>query len=235
MKSIEAAGGAAANLFKRITKDRPTSVLIPGGKSPIPFYHKLAKSDLNWGGITLLATDERMVSFSDENRNTKMIQLELLSNIKSGKPPALIEDYPQNAEETNLKLDSLSLRIINEGLPKAAFLGMGSDGHTAGLFTTSESTSESNDQFTVIKRPNDSFVRVSISMKVLCSIPNLVLFVTGKEKRPILTKVLSNEDTSTIFPVSYLLKYGKGQKTIICDRFAAPSNFPMGKLKLSFD
>jgi len=72
-------------------------------------------------------------------------------------------------------------------------------------------------------------------MKVLCSIPNLVLFVTGKEKRPILTKVLSNEDTSTIFPVSYLLKYGKGQKTIICDRFAAPSNFPMGKLKLSLD
>ena len=115
MKSIEAAGGAAANLFKRITKDRPTSVLIPGGKSPIPFYHKLAKSDLNWGGITLLATDERVVSFSDENRNTKMIQLELLSNIKSGKPPALIENYPQSIYTLQKDKDYQYETDINNG------------------------------------------------------------------------------------------------------------------------
>ena len=103
--SVEAAGKAASTLFGQLIKKRPTTVLIPGGKSPIPFFHQLAKSGIDWNRISLLPTDERVVSLTHKASNTRMIQNELLSNIVGEQKPELIKGYPRSEKwNTNNKL-----------------------------------------------------------------------------------------------------------------------------------
>jgi 6-phosphogluconolactonase len=229
--SIDKAAKASTKLFYNFAQTPPITFLISGGKSPIPFYRNLAKLNLNWKGISLLSTDERIVPLSSKYSNTGMIQKELIANIITQEKPFLIKDYPQENKEINAKLHKLSYNISNNYIPEVAFLGIGTDGHTAGLFNTKdqgyENSSIENNRFNVFKRPNDSFCRVSVSMRLLLTIPNLIFFVTGKNKQSILTKILKgNKDNSNIeYPTTFLLRNGIGEKTIICDHLAAPTNY----------
>ena len=236
--SLNEAIKASTKLFIDFTRIKPLTFLLSGGKSPIPFYRKLAKLNLNWSGISLISADERIVELSSKFSNTGMIQKELIDNIIALEKPFLIKDYPQDNNEINSKLNQLSYNISNNFRPKVAFLGIGADGHTAGLFNIKdeeyENLSIENNKFNVIKRQSDYFYRVSISMRFLLNIPNLVFFVTGKKKQSILTKILKSKKATTDieYPVEFLLRNGIGKKTIICDHLAAPSNYSLIKPKI---
>jgi 6-phosphogluconolactonase len=229
--SLDKAIKGSTELFINFAQTKPSTFFLSGGKSPIPFYRKLAKSNLNWKGISLIPADERIVQHSSKFSNTGMIEKELIANIKSKEKPFLIKDYPRYNKEINSKLDQLSNNISNNYKPKVAFLGIGVDGHTAGLFDTVdkgyENSTIKNKKFNVLKREVDSFCRVSISMRFLLTIPNLVFFVTGKEKQLILTKILKGKESAPNFeyPTSFLLSKGTGEKIIICDQLAAPINY----------
>ena len=230
--SIYKAVDEAINVFKDLTKNKPISILLSGGSTPIPFYNRLSKLEIEWNGISLLATDERIVSFKNKNSNTGMINKKLLSQIKSASLPLLIRDYPQNNKDINIKLEKLAIKLNNDYPPKVAFLGIGSDGHTAGLFNSFDSNLINN-QFTITKRNNEKFKRVSISMESLLAIPNLIFFITGKNKHSILKEVFSGKDLEKKYPFFLLLKKHKGTKMIICDRAAAPDFIPKGKTSFS--
>ena len=236
-RSLNQAVRASTKLFINFAQTRPLTFLLSGGESPIPFYRNLAKSNLNWNGISLISSDERIVELSSKFSNTGMIQKELIDNIISDEKPFLIKDYPQESKEINLKLDKLSHDISNNYIPTVAFLGIGTDGHTAGLFDTKDKGYENspyqNSKFNVVQRPADSFLRVSISMRFLLNIPNLVFFVTGKKKKSILTKILEGSEYSKNlkYPFAFLLRNGLGKKIIICDELAAPTNYSTIKLK----
>ena len=64
----------ASRIFQEITVKRPASVLFPGGQSPLIFYAKLILSTIEWNGISIMATDERIVPMSSSDSNTGMIK-----------------------------------------------------------------------------------------------------------------------------------------------------------------
>ena len=226
--SINKAVNEAIKVFKDLIKHKPISILLSGGSTPIPFYERLSELDIEWNGISLLPTDERIVSFKNKDSNTGMINEKLLSSIKSPSLPLLIRDYPQNNKDINSKLEKLAIKLINDYPPKAAFLGIGSDGHTAGLFNSFDSNFF-NSQFTITKRHDEKYKRVSISMKSLLDIPNLIFFITGENKNSILKEVLLGKNLEKKYPSFLLLKKHKGTKIIICDRAAAPDFISKGK------
>lgn len=154
-----------------------------------------------------------------------MIEKEFISNIKENQKPDLIKSYPQSENEIQQKLSELSERITANSPPYIAFLGMGSDGHTAGIFDNYFDQSS----FYSFKRESDPFSRVTISMNILKVVPNLIFFIMGQGKKAILTEILSPKLKNRLTPTSYLLKHGKGEKSIICDRSAAPDQFPLGE------
>ena len=70
--------------------------MVPGGNSPKVLFNRLINYDLNWNNISLMASDERVVSLSSNNSNTGMIQRELLDHLIEKVKPNLIKLYPVN-------------------------------------------------------------------------------------------------------------------------------------------
>ena len=48
-------------------------IALPGGKTPLPIFAKLAQAKLNWKKVTIIPTDERLVPLTDENSNIRAI------------------------------------------------------------------------------------------------------------------------------------------------------------------
>jgi len=226
-ESQEAAGKAASRLFINKVSQAPGLVLLPGGKSPIPFYRELANDMLNWDNISIMPTDDRVVPLNNIYSNTGMIQRELFGRISTNSSPQLIKVFPENDKDIDNSLFEIK-EIFKRNLPNIAFLGMGSDGHTAGIFGEGQ-----RDEYVYyFQNKEDNFKRITISMRVLMKIPNLVFLIMGKEKRGMLTKVISNWDSKNYTPIGYLLRNGIGLKSIICDIQAAPKGFTIGETEL---
>ena len=214
----------ASRIFQELTVKRPASVLLPGGRSPLSFYAKLMRSEMDWRGISIMATDERIVPICSSDSNTGMIKRELVDKIKRNQKPELITPFPENNDEIENFLIEIS-NTLNNNFPNAAFLGMGSDGHTAGIF--SENSKE--EYCYCFKNCYEPYQRITVSMFVLINIPHLIFFITGIEKRKMLTQVLSKSKKTDFSPISFLLLNGGGQKTIICDHQSAPRGYPPGE------
>ena len=213
----------ASRIFQKTTVKRPSSVLLPGGQSPLAFYSKLKLSTIEWDGISIMATDERIVPMSSSDSNTGMIKRELVDRIKRNQKPELITPFPEYNDNIENALNEISNSLKNK-LPDAAFLGMGSDGHTAGIFNVN--TKE--EYCYCIKNSYEPYQRITVSMNVLMNIPHLIFFITGIKKK-MLTQVLSKGNKTDPTPTSFLLLNGYGQKTIICDEKSAPSGYPPGE------
>jgi len=168
----------ASRIFQEITVKRPASVLFPGGQSPIAFYAKLILSTMEWDRISIMATDERIVPMSSSDSNTGMIKRELVDRIKRNQKPELIAPFPQYNDNIKNALNEISNTLKNK-FPDAAFLGMGSDGHTAGIF--SENSEE--EYCYCFKNSYEPYQRIRVSMNVLINIPHLIFFITGNKKK----------------------------------------------------
>ena len=69
-------------------------------------------------------------------------------------------------------------------------------------------------------------------MDIFLKIPRLIFLIFGKEKKEMLSKVLSAQSMEDNPPTIFLLKNGKGTKTIICDTKSAPDGFPIGETEV---
>ena len=177
-----------------------------------------------------MATDERIVSLSSNYSNTGMIKRELINQITRKHRPHLIELYPQRKDEIKNQLELLE-EYISNNIPEIAFLGIGKDGHTAGIFE--QKTVKSN--FYTLKNLVDPFYRITISMDALIKIPYLIFFVLGPNKKDSLKKILLHNNSKKFLPAKFLIKNGLGEKIIFCDRQAAPSLFNIGESRISFN
>ena len=225
-ESAEVAGELTTSLFKNMVAAQSPFVLFPGGRTPKVFFENLSKQkDISWGNITIMATDERVMPIHTLKSNTGLIKKELVDQIKSDPKPKLLNPYPEY--DTNIENAMTDINhILKSKLPDIAILGMGSDGHTAGISKVEHKTNFSY----YFKNPEDAFSRVAISMKTFLKIPQLVFLVLGKEKREMLTKVISNLSSKNNVPMKYLLRNGMGVKTIICDTDAAPIGYNVGEI-----
>ena len=46
-------------------------IAVPGGKTPLPVFAKLADAILNWKKVTIIPTDERLVPLTDDKSNVR--------------------------------------------------------------------------------------------------------------------------------------------------------------------
>ena len=177
-----------------------------------------------------MSTDDRVVSLSSNHSNTGMIKRELVDRIVSKNKPRLIGLYPKNKDDIVNKLKLLEKHLY-KNIPEIAFLGIGEDGHTAGIFK--EKTTKNNCYS--LKNLTDPYYRITISMNLLIRIPYLIFFVLGSNKKKSLEKILFNKNNKIFLPARYLLKNGSGKKIILCDRTAAPSAVNLGESIISFN
>lgn len=226
-ESKKAASKVASSVLRNEIAQNSGLILFPGGSSPISFYKELVRNSMDWKNITIMATDDRVAPLNSVYSNTGMIQKELIDQIEKRCQPTLMDVFPKNEIDINKALIAIQRKLKNN-LPKIAFLGMGRDGHTAGIFKENNSEKFCYD-FQNFPEP---FKRVTISMDIYLKIPTLVFLVFGLEKKKMLSHILSLEQNDQFIPTKFLLENSIGSKTIICDIGAAPTGFSIGETNI---
>ena len=197
--------------------------VVPGGSTPHMFYQYLAHSVKVWSDTTLILSDERLVDEGLPESNMGMIKNQLIDQITASEKPNLlpvINGY--SPVQTNKIVDALNLNAIPFMPPQAAFLGIGTDGHTASLFPDSKDNLTEKDPFIIVERISEPFKRVSLSATVLTQTPSLFFLVNGKEKQQIVDHILKASSNDLELPVQFIINNSVADVVLLCDHQAAP-------------
>ncbi len=196
---------AADVLSAALTRQETASLVVPGGSTPRIYLPALATKALPWQRIAITLSDERWVDLGSEDSNECLIRTCLLSHLKV--QPRFIglktqHDTPETAiPEIRQRLSTLPQPFT------LTVLGLGEDGHIASLFPglkLHEAQQKVIGQCTVVAPPVAPSLRVSLSLEMLAESEQIVLVVTGKNKRQLLDKIGNCADSS--LPLIWLLE-----------------------------
>jgi 6-phosphogluconolactonase len=171
-------------MLRRIlpTLEACDGVMLSGGRTPLELYRRAAAEGLSTSG-KLFLSDERYVPADDPQSNYGTIHpfFPGLLKINTG----LSLEAAAQAFETDLN----ALKKIPLGL-----LGLGTDGHTASLFTIEDAALRDKGlAIPVIK--NNKPDRISVTPALLNRIGKVVILASGAEKIKIIQTLLEHPDT----------------------------------------
>lgn len=221
--NYESLSSAAADLFIKIKEENDKNTfIVPGGQTPKLFYELLSKRVKDWTDTNLMLSDERQININDLNSNEGFIRSKISSFNSSGTEPFIFSysnnnSYPMEEISYKMELEAKVLTPIS-----ATFLGLGSDGHTASIFSLDDHYFCSNSFFTIVQNKDESYKRITINPKILYSAKSIIFIVHGKSKAQILDYVL-NENNPITFPAQRIINEAKIPVTILCDQSAANS------------
>lgn len=177
-------------------------VAISGGKTPIPLYQSLARSNLPWSKVTFVLVDERCVPSTHEDSNEFMVRDHLLTAHAAA--ASLINPF----QEVKEKGDAIRDLIANLPPFDAVLLGMGEDGHTASLFPDAPeliNAMEDNAPATLTMSPIVApYTRMSLSKARLLNSREIFLHITGEKKWAVMNQALTQTNPHYL-PISAFL------------------------------
>jgi 6-phosphogluconolactonase len=169
-------------------------VALPGGKSPIPVFERLAAVAINWERVTIIPTDDRLVPVTDPLSNVAVIARHFLPRGAHVLPIAVegATDYRTAGEAADARLADL------EWPPDLVWLGVGADGHTASIFPgpdLEEALDGPETRRAVGLMPDPlpaeaRVARVTLSRPAILSAHALLLAFSGGEKRAVVERAL---------------------------------------------
>ena len=214
-----AAGKRIINaLHRRLETDDSATVVVTGGTSPAPVYSYMAHKELDWHRVHVLLSDERWVDPDHPDSNEKMLR-EALERSRA----AYAQITPFFDAESSLEERCSELEKELEGLPQpytSVLLGMGADGHIASMFPDVSNLEEalnlgSTRSFVPVDTASSPHRRLSMTLAALLRGDEILLLISGDEKRAILQQAAEPESN---LPVAHLLR----QMRVPVDVFWAP-------------
>ena len=182
-------------------------IAVPGGKTPLPIYERLAKAKLNWKKVTIIPTDERLVPLTDEKSNIRAIaQAFLPTGARVFPIGSDIADYKMAGNSANAKLADLKFPL------DLAWLGVGADGHTASIFSgpdLDEALNAPKGRNAVGVMPDPlppeaPVARVTLTRSAILSARTVLITVTGEDKKAMLEGAIADGQSSKL-PIGRLL------------------------------
>ena len=182
-------------------------IALPGGKTPLPIYAKLAAVKLDWKRVTIIPTDDRLVPMTDELSNVRAIARTFLpAGARVFPITGDIADYALAGNSANAKLSELKFPL------DLAWLGVGKDGHTASIFPGPDLDAALNapkgrNAIGVMPDPLPAeapVARVTLTRSALLSARTLLITVTGQDKRELLEGAIADGHSSKL-PIGRVL------------------------------
>lgn len=204
--AADLAAQVAAALRAGLASRPRASLALPGGRTPVPLFHALRSTPLEWSRVTITLTDERWVPETSPASNAALVRRELLAEHAAA--ATFITLY--NDAGSAVAGAKAAWRAVQELLPfDAVVLGMGADGHFASLFPGSPGLAQSLDVrgppgLLAMRAPADPEERVSLNLATLAACRHLSLLVSGQDKLEVLERASAGGDPA--LPVAALLR-----------------------------
>lgn len=169
-------------------------VVLSGGSTPLAIYNKIAANPFSVDQNAYITySDERYVPIdSDENnyKNTKpmldalKIPAERILNVKTEL------GYVEASNRFHQALD----KFFSSGTFPLGLLGMGTDGHTASLFSL-EDVRRGNGSWSIPVTKEQPPHRISVTREFLNRVEKIIILLTGKEKLEMLDRLIKEPET----------------------------------------
>ncbi len=182
-------------------------IALPGGKTPLLAYEKLAAANIKWKHVTIIPTDDRLVAVSDPLCNAGMLAKFFMTKgarvLPIGSENA---DHHMAGKAADARLQDLHWP------PDLVCLGVGSDGHTASIFAgpdLDEALNAPKARYAVGVMPDPLPVeapvaRVTLTRNAILSARTLTLVLTGADKRALVEQAIKDGPLSHL-PIGRVL------------------------------
>jgi 6-phosphogluconolactonase len=191
------------------------AIALTGGTSPGRAYELAARREPDWSAASVWWGDERCVPPEDERSNYRLARRRLLDNL--AEQPRAVERIrgELGAEAAAVDYDAR----LHEARLGFVLLGLGPDGHVASLFPNQPTLEERRRRAIPAEAKLEPFVeRVTMTIPVLCSAPEVVFIVTGEQKAEAVERAfLQPPDPAT--PAS-LVRSSGGRTRLMADAAA---------------
>ncbi|RIA46820.1 6-phosphogluconolactonase [Hephaestia caeni] len=205
----EAVAGDAAFVIESALDARGQAVIaLPGGKTPLPIYQKLADKQLDWKRVTIIPTDDRLVPMGDPLSNVTAMAKVFLP-VKARVMPITSEaatDYRAAGRAADARLQDVHWPL------DLCLLGVGADGHTASIFPGEdfeEAVAGPRERRAIGVMPGDlpaeaPVARVTLTRAAMVTARALTLAVTGQAKRDVIEQAIA-QGPSSPYPIGRVL------------------------------
>jgi 6-phosphogluconolactonase len=192
------------------------AIALTGGHSPGHAYQLAAEREPDWSKASLWWGDDRCVPPDDERSNYRLARENLLDRLETQPAETHRIRGELGAEAAADEYDAL-LQDVRLDL---VLLGLGADGHTASLFPNTPALEERERRAVPTEAKLEPFVdRVTMTIPVLASAPEVVFIVTGTDKADAAERAFGRpSDPGT--PAS-LVRSRAGTTRVVADRAAA--------------
>ena len=205
----DAVAGDAAFIVESAIDARGAAVIaLPGGKTPLAIYDRLAKAKLDWKRVTILPTDDRLVPMGDALSNITAIAKVFLPRGVRLLPitSEAASDYKAAGRAADARLQDVHWPL------DLCVLGVGADGHTASIFPGpdfDEAVNGPKERRAVGVMPADlpteaPVARVTLTRQAIVASRALMLAVTGQAKREVIERAIKDGPMSP-YPIGRVL------------------------------
>lgn len=202
----------AAVAKEAINKRKIFRLVLAGGSTPQRTYELLAATKQEWGDWEIFWGDERCLPSVHPGRNSWMASQCWLKHV----PIPAQQIHPIAAELGPELAAGEYANMIVEKLPfDLVLLGMGEDGHTAGLFPGC--SCGNSPIVAVFNAPKPPRARVSLNFQTLRACRQQLVLVTGAEKASALAAWRRGEN----LPIARAVTI---DACLLIDSLAAPDN-----------
>ena len=204
----EAVAGDVGFIVESALDARGSCLLaLPGGRTPLPIFARLAEASLPWKKVTIIPTDDRLVPMDSEQSNVRNIAQAFLRAGARVVPIATeIPDYKLAGNSADARLQDLPWP------PDLCWFGMGEDGHVASIFAGPDlqdalDAPRARRAVGVMPDPMPAdapVARVTLTRASILAARTLLITITGQKKRKLLEGAIADGQSSKL-PIGRVL------------------------------
>ena len=204
--SRELAGWMTGYIRKVLEKKNFFSLVLSGGDTPKKLYQVLGtdpfKKNIEWDRIHFFWGDERLVPFSDERNNAKMVFDHLLSHVPAAREQVHVINTDREPLIAAAEYEKLLKDYFKES--KHSFdlvlLGLGDNAHTLSLFPGYDVILEKKHWVRAFYLGEQKMYRITLTAPVINAASEIAFVVSGEGKAVAMRHVLEESHDPGIYP-----------------------------------